>query len=139
MILSLLARLAWKVRMRTPLVRRMTPKLVMMEGGWLTMTLVTMEARTSSRERMEDTSEGQISCRETVMQSHPMRAERERLTRIIQTFHMIEVTELERMRESPTIMESPTAKNTTKNAAQSKRTAIGTGCKETYSLIVLKC
>ena len=67
-----------------------------------------------------------------------MRAERERLTRIIQSFHMIEVTELDRMRESPTIMESPTAKNTTKNAAQSKRTAIGTGCKETYSLIVLK-
>ena len=64
-----------------------------------------MEASTSSRDLIEDTSEGQISWRESVMKRNPRIPERARPMRIIQSFHGMEVIKPERMWESPMMME----------------------------------
>ena len=111
----------------TPLVTRMTPKLVRTLGNWWVRKLVTTVARTSSRERMEEWRKGVISWREMVMQRYPRKQERARQKRINHSEKIMEVIEEDKIWESPIINENPTARITTKIATQSRRTATGTG------------
>merc|ERR1711892_1540887 len=62
-----------------------------------------------------------------VMQRYPRKQERARQKRINHSEKIIEVMEEDKILESPTIKENPTARITTKIATQSRRTATGTG------------